>query len=59
MMINFILKWIHVFITPRNKTIIYHSFPDVSDNSFSFFIYILNTHPESVSYTHLTLPTKA
>lgn len=46
MMINFILKWIHVFITPRNKTIIYHSFPDVSDNSFSLFIYILNTHPE-------------
>lgn len=43
-MISIILRFIKFFIKTNDKTIVYHSFSDVSDNSFALFIYIINNH---------------
>ncbi len=44
--ISLILKIARIFISTNDNTIVYHSFPDVSDNSFALFIYIINHYPE-------------
>lgn len=44
-MISIILKTFRFFIKTDSKSIVYHSFPDVSDNSFALFIHIINHHP--------------
>ena len=31
---------------PKNNFIVYHSFPDFSDNCFTFFCYVLDNHKE-------------
>lgn len=46
MILNFLIKFLRLFIWPHNNSIVYHSFPDFSDNSFSFFCYVINTHKE-------------
>ena len=43
-MISIILRFIKFFIKTNDKTIVYHSFSDVSDNSFALFIYVINNH---------------
>jgi len=43
-LISIILKFIKFFIKTNDKTIVYHSFSDVSDNSFALFIYVINNH---------------
>lgn len=46
MILNYLIKVLRLFICPQNNFIVYHSFPDFSDNSFSFFCYVINTHKE-------------
>ena len=46
MILNYLIKFFRLFIWPQNNSIVYHSFPDFSDNSFSFFCYVINTHKE-------------
>lgn len=41
-MINLLVKFGNFFLKKNPKNIIYVSFPDVSDNSFAMFCYILN-----------------
>lgn len=43
-MISIILRFIKFFIKTNDRTVVYHSFSDVSDNSFALFIYIINNH---------------
>ncbi|MBD0823359.1 CDP-glycerol glycerophosphotransferase family protein [Aestuariibaculum marinum] len=43
--IPIIIKLFRVFIPINKKKILYYSFPDVSDNSFAFFVYLINNHP--------------
>lgn len=45
-MLHLLIKILRLFIKPQNNFIIYHSFPDVSDNSFSLFCYIINNQKE-------------
>ncbi|WP_299047413.1 CDP-glycerol glycerophosphotransferase family protein [uncultured Polaribacter sp.] len=40
------------FIKPKEKYICYHSFPDLSDNSFSLFVYVANKY---INYTNIWL----
>ena len=44
MILNYLIKVLRLFVWPQNNFIVYHSFPDFSDNSFSFFCYVINTH---------------
>ena len=46
MILKCLIKILRLFIWPQNNFIVYHSFPDFSDNSFSFFCYVINTHKE-------------
>jgi CDP-glycerol glycerophosphotransferase len=41
-----LIKILRLIIEPKKKFITYHSFPDFSDNSFSFFCYVINNHKE-------------
>ena len=41
-MISIILRFIKFFIKANDTTIVYHSFLDVSDNSFALFVYVVN-----------------
>lgn len=43
-MIKLCIKLLLFFLKTNQKSIIYHSFPDVSDNSFSLFCYIINNN---------------
>lgn len=38
------IKILRLILRPKKNLILYHSFPDFSDNSFSFFCYIINNH---------------
>jgi CDP-glycerol glycerophosphotransferase len=46
LILKYLIKFLRLFIWPQNNSIVYHSFPDFSDNSFSFFCYVVNTHKE-------------
>ena len=46
MILKLLIKIIRLFIKPQKNTLLFHSFPDFSDNSFSFFCYVINNHPE-------------
>lgn len=46
MIVEQLIKFLRLFIKPEKSLILYHSFPDFSDNSFSFFCYIINNHKE-------------
>ena len=46
MILEYLIKTLRLFIRPQNNYIIYHSFPDFSDNCFTFFCYVLNNHKE-------------
>jgi CDP-glycerol glycerophosphotransferase (TagB/SpsB family) len=39
-----IVTIIRFFVKPKEHYITYHSFPDLSDNSFTLFTYIINNH---------------
>ena len=46
MILKLLIKIIRLFIKPQKNTLLFHSFPDFSDNSFSFFCYVINHHKE-------------
>jgi CDP-glycerol glycerophosphotransferase (TagB/SpsB family) len=46
LILEYLIKTLRLFIRPQNNYIIYHSFPDFSDNCFTFFCYVLNNHKE-------------
>lgn len=46
MILEYLIKTLRLFIRPQNNFIIYHSFPDFSDNCFTFFSYVLKNHKE-------------
>lgn len=41
-----IIKLLHTLFIKKSNLILYSSYPDFSDNSFAFFIHILNNKPE-------------
>ena len=45
-MIKQVVKLLSFFLKKNVKNIVYVSFPDISDNSFSMFCYIINTKKE-------------
>ncbi|MFK7832129.1 MAG: CDP-glycerol glycerophosphotransferase family protein [Winogradskyella sp.] len=44
--INLLIKFIHFCCPKKGTRIVYSSFPDVADNSFALFVYVLNQHPK-------------
>lgn len=44
--LKLIIKLLHFLFPKKRNIIVYCSYPDFSDNSFAFFIYILNNKPE-------------
>jgi len=50
--VSLFFRLIKILFIAKDKTIVYHSFPDVSDNSFALFIYITNNQPD---YTNIWL----
>ncbi|PKV63835.1 CDP-glycerol glycerophosphotransferase (TagB/SpsB family) [Polaribacter sp. Hel1_33_96] len=46
MILKYLIKTLRPFIVPKNNFIVYHSFPDFSDNCFTFFCYVLDNHKE-------------
>ncbi|WP_088324542.1 CDP-glycerol glycerophosphotransferase family protein [Polaribacter tangerinus] len=45
-MIHLFIIIIRFFFKPNKKFIIYHSFPNFSDNCFAFFCYVINNHKQ-------------
>ena len=39
-----LIKALRLIISPKKNLLLYHSFPDFSDNCFSFFCYVVNNH---------------
>jgi CDP-glycerol glycerophosphotransferase len=46
LILKLLIKILRLFINPQKNILLYHSFPDFSDNSFSFFCYVINNHKE-------------
>ena len=44
MILEKVIKVLRLIIRPQKNLLLYHSFPDFSDNSFSLFCYIVNNH---------------
>ncbi len=43
--LNLLIKLIHTCFPKKETRIVYSSFPDLADNSFALFIYVLEQHP--------------
>ena len=42
--LNLLIKLIHACFPKKETRIVYSSFPDLADNSFALFIYVLDQH---------------
>jgi len=45
-MIKLLIRIFRLLLKKDEKSLIYYSFPDVSDNSFGLFCYVINNYPE-------------